>query len=78
MAVKTQRHSYGKLKETLKIPNLVKIQLDSYSDLLQRFAPKTKRRYRGLEALFSEVFPITSQDGRYKLEYLYYELGQPK
>ena len=31
-----------------------------------------------MEALFSEVFPIVSADGAYKLEYLYYDIGQPK
>ncbi|MGD2279105.1 MAG: DNA-directed RNA polymerase subunit beta, partial [Candidatus Omnitrophota bacterium] len=78
MAVKIQRRSYARLKETFELPNLVKIQVDSYNDFLQRFAPKTKRQKRGLEALFSDVCPIESQDGRYRLEYLYYDLSQPK
>ena len=78
MAVKVQRQSYARLQEVSNFPNLVKIQLDSYENLLQYSVPKTKRKYCGLEALFSDVFPVISQDGRYRLEYLYYELGQPK
>ncbi|MGB2629967.1 MAG: DNA-directed RNA polymerase subunit beta [Candidatus Omnitrophota bacterium] len=78
MAVKMQRRSYARLKESSELPNLVKIQVDSYNYLLQQFVPKTKRRKIGLEALFSEVFPIVSQDGRFRMEYLYYEIGHPR
>ncbi|MGB2661960.1 MAG: DNA-directed RNA polymerase subunit beta [Candidatus Omnitrophota bacterium] len=78
MAVKIQRQSYARMPESLDFPNLVKIQLDSYENLLQQSVSKTKRQYRGLEALFTDVFPIVSQDGKYRLEYLYYELGQSK
>ncbi len=78
MAVKVKRKSYARLKNVYDIPNLLKIQVDSYAEFLQQFEAKTKRKDRGLEALFREVFPITSQDGAYKLEYVYYDIGQPK
>ena len=70
MAVKSKRKSYARLKDIYKIPNLIKIQKDSYAEFLQIDAPKTKRENRGLEALFSDVFPIVSRNGEYKLEYL--------
>ncbi|MDD3088493.1 MAG: DNA-directed RNA polymerase subunit beta [Candidatus Omnitrophica bacterium] len=78
MTVNVNRKSYARLKNSLDIPNLIKIQVDSYAEFLQLDAPKTRRRNKGLEALFREVFPLTSQDGQYKLEYIYYEIGQPK
>ncbi|MFH1798021.1 MAG: DNA-directed RNA polymerase subunit beta [Candidatus Omnitrophota bacterium] len=78
MALKVKRKSYARLQNVYDIPNLIKIQIDSYSDFLQRFSTKTKRENRGLEALFREVFPIASQNGVFKLEYLHYDLGQPK
>lgn len=78
MTFKVERESYGRLKNTFEIPNLIKIQVDSYAEFLQMDVPKTKRQNRGLEGLFREVFPITSQDGQFKLEYLYFEMGQPK
>jgi len=78
MAVKVTRKSYARLKNIYDIPNLLKIQVDSYAEFLQQFESKTKRKNRGLEELFSEVFPIISQDGAYKLEYVYYDIGQPK
>jgi len=78
MVVKSRRHSYGRLKKTYRLPNLIKIQLDSYTEFLQVDVPKTKRKNRGLEAIFREVFPIISLGGIFKLEYLYYDLGKPK
>jgi len=78
MAVKIERKSYAKLKKVFEIPNLLKIQVDSYDQFLQRDIPRSKRKSEGLEALFNEVFPIVSQDGTYRLEYLYYDIKQPK
>ncbi|MDD4956112.1 MAG: DNA-directed RNA polymerase subunit beta [Candidatus Omnitrophica bacterium] len=78
MAVAVQRQSYARLKDIFDIPNLIKIQIDSYAEFLQKDAPKTKRENKGMEALFREVFPIVSQDGKYRLEYLYYEIKEPK
>ena len=78
MAVEVKRKSYARLKNVYDIPNLIKIQIDSYNEFLQIDVPKTKRKNVGLEGLLREVFPLESHDGVYKLEYLYYEFGQPK
>ena len=78
MAVQVKRKSYARLKEVYDVPNLIKIQIDSYADFLQRFTPKTKRENRGFEALLRDVFPTVSRNGVYKLEYIYYDIGQPK
>lgn len=78
MSVNVKRESYARLKNVYNIPNLIKIQIDSYNEFLQLNTPKTKRAHCGLEALFREVFPIISQDGTYKLEYIYYDIKQPK
>jgi len=78
MTVKIERKSYARLKRVYDIPNLIKIQKDSYTDFLQVSAPKTKREDKGLEALFREVFPIVSHNGEFSLEYLHYDIKQPK
>jgi len=78
MAVIVKRKSYARLKNVYDIPNLIEIQIDSYTKFLQRFVSKTKRKKQGLEALLCEVFPIISHDGRYRLDYLYYDMRQPK
>ncbi|MBU1887912.1 MAG: hypothetical protein KKB46_01755 [Candidatus Omnitrophica bacterium] len=67
------RKNFAKLKEGTRIPYLLEIQSESYRDFLQMDAPKTKRKNEGLQAVFEEVFPIQSNDEKYKLEYLYYK-----
>ncbi len=73
-----KRKSYAKLDECYKLPNMLEIQLNSYTDFLQLDVPKAKRKKEGLEAAFREVFPIETPDGEYKLEYLNYTIGKPK
>lgn len=59
------------------MPDLVAVQQGSYARFLQKDVPPTKRQCIGLEALFREVFPIESYDGKMVLDYLYYELERP-
>jgi DNA-directed RNA polymerase subunit beta len=78
MAGTLNRTSYARLKETIDIPNLIEIQMDSYDEFLQKDIPKTKRENKGLEGLLREVFPIESANREYVLEYLHYDIKQPK
>ena len=71
MAVKIDRQSYARLKKVYEIPNLIMIQVDSYSDFLQLDVNKTKRKKKGLESVLREVFPLLSLGGEFELEYLY-------
>ena len=72
------RKNFGKLKDTLTPPNLIEIQINSYLDFLQKDAPIQERMNDGLEAVFREVFPIESYDGRLVLEFVSYTIGEPK
>ena len=72
------RKNFGKLKDTLTPPNLIEIQINSYLDFLQKDAPIQERKNDGLEAVFREVFPIESYDGRLVLEFVSYMIGEPK
>ncbi|MCS7064367.1 MAG: DNA-directed RNA polymerase subunit beta [Methylacidiphilales bacterium] len=73
-----KRINFGKLQEAIEIPNLIETQLRSYRELLQADVPPNKRKNEGLEAVFREVFPIESYDGKIKLEYVHYEILEPK
>ncbi|MBN2020575.1 MAG: DNA-directed RNA polymerase subunit beta [Sedimentisphaerales bacterium] len=73
-----QVRNFGRTKETVEIPNLVAIQRKGYDEFLQKDASPTKRANRGLEELFRETFPIESYDKSIILEYLYYELEEPR
>ncbi|PIU41691.1 MAG: DNA-directed RNA polymerase subunit beta [Candidatus Omnitrophica bacterium CG07_land_8_20_14_0_80_42_15] len=72
------RRNFGKLKENFEIPHLLEMQFNSYADFLQSDVPKTRRENKGLEEALRSTFPIESQDGNYKLEYVNYTTGKPK
>jgi len=69
------RINFGKLKDTISPPNLIEIQINSYLDFLQKDTPILERKKDGIEAVFSEVFPIESYDGRLVLEFVSYTLA---
>ncbi len=71
------RKSFGRQADKMSIPNLLEIQLKSYSDFLQADLPIDKQQNTGLHAAFSSVFPIESFSGNARLEYEGYKLGEP-
>jgi DNA-directed RNA polymerase subunit beta len=74
----TERKNYTKIHDTIDMPNLVEIQVQSYQEFLQTEKAKRQRRRQGLEAVFQDCFPIDSFDGTCRLEYVGYSLGKPK
>ena len=72
------RKNYGKLKDVLGIPDLIGIQLDSYANFLQMDVPSDKREKKGLNEVFKEIFPIESFDQSCILDFVSYEIGEPK
>ena len=74
----TERINFGRIKEIITPPNLIEIQVNSYRDFLQLDVPPKRRKNVGLQAVFTEVFPIESYDGKVKLDYDNYEIGEPK
>ncbi len=71
------RKDFGKLSETMQIPYLLSIQVDSYGKFLQRDKKPAERDRVGLHAAFQSVFPIESYSGNAQLQYVEYRLGQP-
>ncbi len=69
---------YGKAYRTLTLPDLMETQRRFYADFLQMDTPPLERKNDGLEAVFREVFPIESYDGSVSLEYLEYQIGEPR
>jgi DNA-directed RNA polymerase subunit beta len=68
--------NFGKIMTGLELPNLIEIQLKSYDWFLQPGA--VKKKPQGLQAVFEEIFPIESPHEDVVLEYLDYEIGEPK
>ena len=75
---KVERVNFGRLPETVEMPDLIEVQLDSYRSFLQEGVVPKNRKNHGLQAVFREVFPIESYDEKIKLDFSHYELGQAK
>src|SRR5690348_12613184 len=69
---------FSKRGDALPIPNLIRIQIESYKRFLQQDVEIAKRKNEGLEALLREVFPIESYDGNLRLEYISFDLSEPR
>ncbi len=75
---KSIRKNFGKLKETLSIPNLIEVQKKSYNEFLN-IAPKLEDSLtKGLEKVFKSIYPIDDLTERATLEYVSYRLEKPK
>ncbi|HEY6420569.1 MAG TPA: DNA-directed RNA polymerase subunit beta [Candidatus Binataceae bacterium] len=72
------RRSFGKIKKIIDIPNLIEIQKRSYDDFLQSGVTAEGRQDVGLQAVFKSVFPIKDFNETASLEFVAYELGEPK
>ena len=71
------RKDFGKLSQTMELPYLLAIQVDSYNKFLQVGRDAEERAESGLHAAFKSVFPIVSYSGSAALEYVDYQLGEP-
>ncbi|MFW6325040.1 MAG: DNA-directed RNA polymerase subunit beta, partial [Desulfovibrionales bacterium] len=69
---------FGRIKDTLEIPHLLSLQLDSYKQFLQEDMPPASRGESGLEGVFRSVFPIEDFNKTATLEFVSYEIGEPK
>ncbi len=69
-----KRRNFGKLQDVLAIPDLIGLQLDSYSNFLQMDVPAEQRKRQGLQEVFMELFPIESFDKQMSLEFLNYRI----
>ena len=62
------RESFARIKEVLKMPNLIEIQQNSYQWFLKE----------GLREMFRDISPIQDFTGNLVLEFVDYSLGEPK
>ncbi|SVA97177.1 uncharacterized protein METZ01_LOCUS150031, partial [marine metagenome] len=72
------RRSFGSLSAPINVPQLLKVQLDSFERFLQREVPPDQREDKGLETVFRSVFPVSDFSGSSTLEFVHYRLGDPK
>ena len=72
------RKSFGRIPEVAPMPNLIDVQRASYEAFLQMNVRPDNRTQSGLQEVFKSVFPIDDFAGRGRLEFVYYELEEPK
>ncbi|BBK30202.1 DNA-directed RNA polymerase subunit beta [Stella humosa] len=72
------RKSFGRISEVAPMPNLIEVQKSSYDHFLQMHVPANDRGDVGLQEVFKSVFPISDFSDRARLEFVRYELEQPK
>lgn len=69
------RKYFGKIKETVSLPNLIEVQSNSFNDFIQIDSLPAERQNVGLEKVFRDIFPIKHNEN-ISLEYISYELGE--
>ena len=74
---KNIRKSFGKLAETLSIPNLIEVQKNSYKQLTD-FDSEAGDLTKGFDRVFKSIFPIEDLNDKGTLEYVSYRLEKPK
>jgi len=74
---KNVRKSFGKLAETLSIPNLIEVQKNSYKQLTD-FDSEAGDLSKGFDRVFKSIFPIEDLNDKATLEYVSYTLEKPK
>ena len=70
--------NFGKIGSPVDPPLLLKMQKDSFAEFLQKDVAPEKRKFKGLERAFRDIFPLTNSDGSLVLEYVSYSFGNPK
>ena len=63
-----ERRSYARISEVLELPDLIEIQTNSYQWFLDR----------GLKEMFEDILPIKDFSDKLSLEFVGYELKEPK
>jgi DNA-directed RNA polymerase subunit beta len=74
----TETIRFGRFKNILDVPALTELHVKAYDRFLQRDVAPDKRVDWGLESILRETFPIKNYDGTVALEYVHYEIGQPR
>src|SRR5579863_5743970 len=74
----TETIRFGRFKNVLDVPALTELHVKAYIKFLQRELAPDKREDIGLESILRETFPIKNYDGTISLEYVHYEIGQPR
>ena len=74
----TQRVNFSAMQKQMPYPDFLDIQLKSFREFVQMDATPEQRRKEGLFKVFSENFPIADTRNNFILEFLDYQVDQPR
>jgi len=75
----TKVRDFTKRGDATAVPDLTEVQSKAYEKFLQRSKGSEERDGSiGLESLMREIFSIVSYDGKMQLEYISYDLEEPR
>ncbi|MBI3292363.1 MAG: DNA-directed RNA polymerase subunit beta [Elusimicrobia bacterium] len=69
--------NFSRIPGIIPLPELLEMQKKSFEDFLQRDVEPAKRKIQGLQAVFLDVFPVSTNDETLTLEFVSYSLGEP-
>ncbi|MEA1941880.1 MAG: DNA-directed RNA polymerase subunit beta [Pseudomonadota bacterium] len=72
------RKTFGRIPETVAMPNLIEVQKSSYEHFLMKEIPSSERGDTGMQAVFKSVFPVKDFAERAVLDFVSYEFEAPK
>lgn len=71
-----QRLTFGRARDLVAVPDMVDVQRLSYRAFFQEDVLAQERNESGLQELLQEIFPITSYDGSFALEFVNYSIDE--
>ena len=72
------RKSFGRIPESVAMPNLIEVQKHSYDQFLMKDVASAERGDEGMQAVFKSVFPVKDFSERAVLEFVSYVFEPPK
>ena len=73
-----EQRNFSKIGTRLRVPDLTRIQRQSYQEFLQTDVPMREREETGLQSVIQEIFPIENESKGVHVEFVGYSLGQPR
>ena len=74
----TGRITFASISQSVKVPDLLNIQLDSFEEFIQLKVTPSQRENKGLHAVFNTNFPIFDNKEFYRLDFIEYYVEKPR
>ena len=77
-SIAKERINFSALQQQMPFPDFLDVQLKSFNDFVKLDTTPEERRKEGLYRVFQENFPITDTRNSFSLEFLDYQVEQPR